>query len=115
MIQWTMYELSKNPHVISTMLAEHVSILGADYYPDPLSTLARISPNEAATVLQRLPYTTAILKEVLRLHAPAGTSRQVPQGTNCIVTVTNPRTGKDVDMRLDGTVCPSYLLTNANA
>lgn len=100
MIQWTIYELSKHPEVIANMLIEHASVFGLDL--DPLSTLS--SDPEASKLLHKLPYTTAILKEILRLHPAAGTSRRVPQGSNCLVKMADPRTGKDVEISLDNTV-----------
>ncbi|KAL9620328.1 MAG: hypothetical protein Q9160_005127 [Pyrenula sp. 1 TL-2023] len=102
-LQWSIYELFKHPHVLHDVISEHDAILG----PDPLTALAG---RNAPTLLQKLPYTTAVMKEVLRLHPPAATSRHVPKGSNFTLTVNDPLSGKDVEMELDGT-SPTNQLT----
>jgi cytochrome P450 len=83
LIQWLCYEMSKSRHtpthaaILSQMRSEHTSVFG----PDPFSAIPTLSqPGVADTILgSKLPYTTAFIKETLRLHPPAATARMVPE------------------------------------
>ncbi|QSZ29098.1 hypothetical protein DSL72_003608 [Monilinia vaccinii-corymbosi] len=77
-ICYCMHLLSQNPKVLTQLRAEHDSVLGTDLDKVP-STLAG-NPQLSNSLL----YTTAVIKEVLRLFAPAGSSRQGKPG-ECIV------------------------------
>ena len=84
LIQWACYEMSKAGHsqhharVLSRLRREHDAVFG----PHSLSALSILS-GPATTELEsiltsKLPYTTAFIKETLRLHPPAATVRVVP-------------------------------------
>ena len=84
LIQWMCYEMSKashSPHhamILSRLRQEHDSVFG----PQPFSALEYLS-SPSATVSEliltsKIPYTTAFIKEALRLHPPAATVRTVP-------------------------------------
>ncbi|KAI1094232.1 cytochrome P450 [Rostrohypoxylon terebratum] len=78
------YKLSKHPDVLAKIRAEHNEILGVD----PADAADRVRAD--ATLLNKLPYTTAVLRETLRLYPPAGGSiRQSPPGH----FITHPETG----------------------
>jgi cytochrome P450 len=84
LIQWICYEMSKashSPHhatILSRLRQEHDAVFG----PTPFSALQILSsPATAESELiltSKLPYTTAFIKETLRLHPPAATVRAVP-------------------------------------
>ena len=84
LIQWIRYEMSKASHspqhatILSRLRGEHDAVFG----PHPLSALQVLSssatPGSEAILTSRLPYTTAFIKETLRLHPPAATVRAVP-------------------------------------
>ncbi len=84
-IQWMCYELSKatwNPQastILTTLITEHNHVFG----PDPFSALSALAdPHTSETLLgDKLPYTTAFVKETLRLHPPASTARRIPWET----------------------------------
>lgn len=84
LIQWICYEMSKashSPHhatILSRLRQEHDAVFG----PHPFSALQILSSPataESESILtSKLPYTTAFIKETLRLHPPAATVRAVP-------------------------------------
>ena len=84
LIQWICYEMSKakhSPHhatILSRLRQEHDAVFG----PHPFSALQVLSSPataESESILtSKLPYTTAFIKETLRLHPPAATVRAVP-------------------------------------
>ncbi|KAI9874888.1 MAG: hypothetical protein M1823_007589, partial [Watsoniomyces obsoletus] len=83
LIQWICYELSRaslsseSASFLKQLTEEHNRIFG----PNPWSALDALSDSHLseATLGDKLPYTTAWVKETLRLHPPAGTARYVPQ------------------------------------
>ncbi|KAK5069613.1 hypothetical protein LTR64_008294 [Lithohypha guttulata] len=88
-IQWMAYELSKSypsspfysdhyRQIRERLCAEHDEVFGAS---DPfalLDILERDNTNADELLGSKLPYTTAFVKETLRLHPPAGSARLVP-------------------------------------
>ena len=96
MIQWLTYELSKanldpkSKQIVEKLSAEHESVFGPGAF-SALDVLKR--PGQAEELLgSRIPYTTAFIKETLRLHPPAGTARFVPH-----VSDTDPPQFADID------------------
>lgn len=78
------YKLSKHPDKLAKIRAEHDEILGVD----PKDAADRIRAD--VTLLNKLPYTAAVLRETLRLYPPAGGSiRQSPPEH----FITHPETG----------------------
>lgn len=82
LIQWLCYELSRadyDPHyrtIVDKLEAEHNAVFGAGAY-SALDVLDK--PGQAEELLGvRIPYTTAFIKETLRLHPPAATARLIP-------------------------------------
>lgn len=61
--------LSTNPKTLATTRAEHDAVFG----PDPSQTAAKIK--DTPHLLNQLPYTSAVIKEALRLFPPVGTIR----------------------------------------
>ena len=75
-ICYALHLLSQNPDALKRIRSEHNQILGKN-----VSTAA-ILLEEQPKLLNELPYTTAVIKEVLRLFPPAASSRQGKPGTS---------------------------------
>ena len=77
-ICYAIYLLSRNPSTLAFLHAEHSTVLG----PDPLAAgeLLASSPH----LLDRLRYTTAVIKETLRLFPPGSGIRQGASGIDLI-------------------------------
>lgn len=69
-ISYSLYELSKNPGALSKALEEFDTVFGSD------TTQTGAAIKEDPYLINRLPYITAIIKETLRLWAPASTLRR---------------------------------------
>lgn len=69
-ITWSFHYLSKNPHVLELLRAEHNKVFGPD--PSTVSEAMRRSPQ----LLNSIPYTLAVAKEVLRLSPLAASIRR---------------------------------------
>ncbi|KAI1779462.1 cytochrome P450 [Hypoxylon cercidicola] len=65
------YLLSRHPLDMSKVRAEHDEVFGPDFSPESCSKSIAADP----TLLNRIPYTLAVIKEVLRIFPPAGSSR----------------------------------------
>jgi cytochrome P450 len=68
-LSYAFYLISQHPLSIEKLRAEHDDVFGKDL--SAASDLIRAQPQ----LLNRLPYTTAVIKEVLRLFPPAAASR----------------------------------------
>ncbi|KAI0521216.1 cytochrome P450 [Xylaria bambusicola] len=73
-ICWTLYEVNKYDNVKEALRAEHNEVLGAD--PCRAADTLRSQPYK----IKELRYTTAVVKETLRLHALSETFRQGTPG-----------------------------------
>lgn len=80
LMQWAIYELSRSPRQRSALFAELDELFGTD--ADPEAVRARLLAPGGAELLSQMHYTSAIIKETLRLHPPAGSARMSPPGTN---------------------------------
>lgn len=90
LIQWLCFELSKaswssaSMRILDKIAAEHDAVFGKDGGAfNALTILGRTDEaarkETEAIIGNRLPYTTAFIKETLRLHPPAATARYVPE------------------------------------
>ncbi len=68
--------LSRHPAVLSKVRAEHDKVFGPDFSLDNVSRTITDNP----TLLNQLPYTLAVIKEVLRIFPPAGSIRSGRSG-----------------------------------
>ena len=85
LIQWLCYHMSKATYcpdhatILSRLREEHDAAFGSD----PFSAIRVLSSEDAvkseAILTSQLPYTTAFIKETLRLHPPAATTRIIPE------------------------------------
>ncbi|OHE99736.1 AflN/verA/monooxygenase [Colletotrichum orchidophilum] len=62
--------LSQNPEIVARVISEHDEVFGND----PSQAQSRI--HEDPQLLNKIPYTSAFIKEVLRIFPPAGAMRQ---------------------------------------
>ncbi|EFR05550.1 VerA protein [Nannizzia gypsea CBS 118893] len=69
-ICWVFYEIIKYPGVLDKLRAEHDQVLGSD----PKAAKKVLQQN--AYKINELHYTTAVIKETLRIHSLANTLRQ---------------------------------------
>lgn len=84
LLAWLFYELSRSPHVLKAIHDELDDVLGPD--SDPAAVRAKLLAPGGDELINRLPYITAVIKEVLRLYPPAGTARMTPPGTGFTVS-----------------------------
>ncbi|KAH3996196.1 hypothetical protein HBI13_126060 [Parastagonospora nodorum] len=63
--------LSRHPLVLSKVRAEHDQVFGPDFSLSNITQSITTDP----TLLNQLPYTLAVIKEVLRIFPPAGSMR----------------------------------------
>ncbi|KAI9758853.1 MAG: hypothetical protein M1835_000509 [Candelina submexicana] len=71
-------QLSRNKSALARLRAEHEALFG--------DKTEEILVTEWSTVLDKMEYTMAVMKETLRLHPPAGgTARMTPEGTGLVL------------------------------
>ncbi|KAJ5181781.1 cytochrome P450 [Penicillium cf. viridicatum] len=84
LLQWAFYELSRTPRAMIAIRAELGELFGLD--SSPRSVHEKLLAHGEA-LLQKLSYTSAVIKETFRLYPPSGTSRYSPLGTGFNVSV----------------------------
>ena len=87
LLAWTFYELSRTPRVLKAVRDELDSLFGPD--PDPQAVIAKFLAPGGEELVGKMPYISAVLKESLRLHPPAGTARMSPKGTGLTMQMPN--------------------------
>jgi cytochrome P450 len=83
-LQWVFYELSRTPHALQAVRNEVTEIFGPDTSPAALWDMLVSRGDE---LIGKMSYTTAVIKEVLRLHPPSGSARYTPRGTGFNVSL----------------------------
>ncbi|KAG8412485.1 hypothetical protein J3459_015949 [Metarhizium acridum] len=78
LMSWAFYELSRTPHALRAVRAELDDLFGTD--PDPAAVRATLLAPGGKSCLHRMSYTTAVIKETLRLWPPGATSRMTEPG-----------------------------------
>ncbi|KAK3324903.1 cytochrome P450, partial [Apodospora peruviana] len=97
LLTWIVYEMSRTPRIAKAIRAELDDIFGPD--TDPTAVRDKLLSPQGDDMLRRMSYTSAVVKEALRLHPPAGSARMTDPGTH--LTVTTPQ-GEEIC--LDGMV-----------
>ncbi|KAJ0118801.1 cytochrome p450 [Diaporthe amygdali] len=103
LLQWAFYELSKSPQQQKALHAELDELFGTDADPDVVRE--KLLAPGGTEILSQMVYTSAVIKEVLRIHPPAASVRMSQPGTNFQLTLPG---GKQVCP--DG--CILYLCSN---
>ncbi|KAG8162997.1 hypothetical protein KVR01_007475 [Diaporthe batatas] len=96
LISWIFYELSRTPRALAAVQAELDSFLGKETEPRIVLERLLASGND---IITRMPYTAAVVKEILRLHPPASTARMTKPGTGF-----NLRTADGTEHCVDGAI-----------
>lgn len=81
-LQWCFYELSRSPRVFAALRSELDQLFGPN--PDP-NTVVEALIARGEELIGKLCYTSAVIKEILRLYPPAGTARMAPPGSGFFV------------------------------
>lgn len=95
-LQWIFYELSRTPRALKAVRDELNEVLGSD--SDPMAICTTLA-EKGEHLLPRMRYISAVIKETLRLHPPAGTVRMTTSGTGFTV-----HTSTDEEYCLDGLI-----------
>jgi cytochrome P450 len=90
LLAWLFYELSRSPQALKAVRDELDELFGPD--PDPRVVRQKLLAPKGGELIHRMPYITAVIKEVLRLYPPAGTARMAPPGTGFTVRTPDSQT-----------------------
>ena len=85
---WAFTELSRSPRILSKLRAEHDEVFGTDADP---AVVKRVLLNHGEEAISRMTYTSAVIKEILRLYPPAGTARRAPYGSGFFLKLKDGR------------------------
>lgn len=85
-ICYAIYLLQKHPEALARIRAEHDEVLGS---PDSTADTIKADPH----IVNKLHYTTAVIKEALRLF-PAGSGLRKPDETNSNFIIRDPKSGE---------------------
>ncbi|RAH60890.1 cytochrome P450 monooxygenase [Aspergillus piperis CBS 112811] len=96
-LQWTFYILSRTPRVLDKVRRELDDLFGPD--PSPAAVQEKLLAPGGEELLKRMSYTSAVIKEILRLYPPSGSARYMPPGSGFNVQLPDGKT-----LCLDGVV-----------
>jgi cytochrome P450 len=88
LLQWTFYELSRTPRVPAVLVSELDDIFGPD--PSPYTVREKLLSNSEGT-LRKMSYTSAVIKEILRLYPPTASARKAAPGAGYFVNFPDGR------------------------
>ncbi|KAG8425928.1 hypothetical protein J3459_008622 [Metarhizium acridum] len=86
LICWTVYELSRTPHALKAVRDELERLLGYETIQDPAAIQQKLLGPGGDEVIHQMTYISAVLKEVLRVYAPAGSIRMAKPNTGVVVS-----------------------------
>ncbi|KAI1385039.1 cytochrome P450 [Hypoxylon trugodes] len=95
-IIWCIYELTRTPHAMKSVHAELDNLFGPGGARNPTVVREKLLAPNGEGIIHGMTYISAVIKEVLRLHPPAGSIRKSEPGTG--FTVSTP----DGEYNLDG-------------
>lgn len=101
LLQWTFYELSRTPAALASLRAEHDSLFGKDASPEHVADVLNTRGDEVVT---QMTYTSAVIKEALRLYPPAGAARRCVPGTGFFVRLPESDGVAEREVCMDGMV-----------
>ncbi|KAL0938151.1 cytochrome P450 52A11 [Colletotrichum truncatum] len=78
-LQWAIYELSRTPHAIQKLRLELEELFGPSPNPAAIRNTLKTHGGE---IINDMIFTSAVIKETLRLYPPAGSARLCPPGSN---------------------------------
>jgi cytochrome P450 len=96
-IIWSIYELFRTPHALKAVRDELDTLFGPGTgVRGSASVHEKLLAPDGGELIHRMTYISAVIKEVLRLHPPAGSIRISKPGTGFVVTTPHG------DYNLDG-------------
>ena len=98
-IAWMLYEVSRTPHALRAVCTELDEIFGPD--PSPAAVASRLLAPGGEELVNRLTYTSAVIRETLRLWPPGATSRMTKPGDGLRATMCTFE-GEACELNLDG-------------
>lgn len=80
-ISWMLYELSRTPRALKSVRDELDQLFGRGRARNPQAIRDKLLGPDGDNLVGRMTYISAVMKESLRLHSPAGTIRISHPGT----------------------------------
>ncbi|POS74875.1 cytochrome P450 52A11 [Diaporthe helianthi] len=93
-IAWMLYEVSRTPRALKAVRAELDELFGPD--PSPAAVASRLLMPGGEELINRMTYTSAVIRETLRFWPPGATSRTTKPGDGLSALVANR------ELNLDG-------------
>ena len=94
---WAVYELFRTPHALQGVREELDRLFGRDGARDPAVVRATLLAPGGDDIVRHMRYISAVLKEVMRLHPPAGSIRVARPGSGFVIS-----TPDGAEYNLDG-------------
>ncbi|KAI1095024.1 cytochrome P450 [Rostrohypoxylon terebratum] len=85
-IIWSIYELYRTPYALKAVREELDNLFGPGAARDPAAVRDKFLSPEGSEIIHRMTYISAVIREVLRLHPPAGSIRVSSPGTGFVVS-----------------------------
>ncbi|KAG8158186.1 hypothetical protein KVR01_011947 [Diaporthe batatas] len=97
-IAWMLYEVSRTPRALQAVRAELDEIFGPD--PSPAAVASRLLAPGGEELVNRMKYTSAVIRETLRLWPPGATSRTTKPGDGLSALVADSK-GEARELHMD--------------
>jgi cytochrome P450 len=89
LLQWALYEVSRTPRAMNAVRRELDYIFGSDTSPRSVGNI--LLSEDGKDLLSKMRYTSAVIKETLRLYPPSGSARYAERGSGLTLTLPNGR------------------------